>query len=209
VQGEFSDLRPSFELLSKLPQDHAPYSLSFRGRPVAWTQTPADLGIRAEDCIRLDVIGLPPDLKSLDASAVAELREAAEKQAAERKAAELKKAEEARIAWRTRPRPVFRVVRRGTSTTGTPMYLLRLDGAENRWATADNCSPALKEVLLAGKRDGFTEQHTVSLPVEPLKERRKSKRCRDARSTDYAVRVADAARVRKASKNKSEDDCSG
>jgi hypothetical protein len=86
------------------------------------------------------------------------------------------------------------------------MYLLRLDGAENRWATADNCSPALKELLLAGKRDGFTEQHTVSLPVEPLKERRKSKRCRDARSTDNAVRVADAARVRKASKNKSEDE---
>jgi len=59
---------------------------------------------------------------------------------------------------------------------------------------------------VTGQRDGFTKEHTVSLPVEPVKQRRKRQRCRDARSTDYLVRAANATRVRNASKSKSADE---
>jgi len=197
----FSCLKTYFD--DQLPKDHAPYSYSFHGQPIAWTQTPADYGIRYGD--RLDVIGLPSDLKCLDPWIERAAREAALKRAAEQKASEMKRTKMEEVV---EPRRVFRVVRTGTSTGGTAMYLLNLagDGKRCHWATADHCSAALKELLLEGKRDGFTEEHTVRLPVEPLKQRRKRQRCRDARSTDYLVRSANAARVRTASKNMSPDE---
>lgn len=208
VQDTFARLKKYYAFDSQLPPNHTQYSYSFKGQPVAWTQTPADYGFRDGDCMRLDVIGLPPDLKCLDWHIEHALREAARKRAAEQKAAEMKRAEAKRIAERIRPRRVLRVVRTGTSTTGTAMYLLQLEGdcKHCHWATADHCSAALKELLATGKRCGFTNEHTVSLPVEPLKERRKRHRCRDARTTDYLVRAANAARVRNASKSKSPEE---
>jgi hypothetical protein len=212
VQDDFSSLRHFFDAILRqvlpagacLPQ----YSYSYKGQPLDLTRTPADYGIRNGQRVHVDVIGLPPGLRWLDAQTELRLLKKQQQREASRKAAEAKLAEEKRIAERTRPRRVLRVVRTGTSTTRSAMYLLQLEGDTERchWATADHCSPALKQLLLSGQRDGFTEEHTVSLPVEPLKERRKTQRCRDARSTDYAVRAADAARVRRASKNKSEDE---
>jgi len=127
------------------------------------------------------------------------------KRAAEQEAAEFKKAEQGRVAERTRPRRVVRVVRCGTSTARTAMYLFRLAGdLENcHWAGPEHCSAALQEALAAGKRDGFAEQDTVSLPVEPLKQLRKSRRSRDSRRTDYLVRSQHAARMRAAANKKS------
>lgn len=154
--------------------------------------------------MRLDVNGLPPDYVSLDdetrreREAAALKEKAAElKRAAEQEAAELKKTEEARIAERTRPRRVVRVVRCGTSTARTAMYLVRLAGDLDNchWASAEHCSAALQEALVAGKRGGFTEQDTVSLPVEPLKQLRKTRRSRDSRRTDYLVRSVVRKRV--------------
>jgi hypothetical protein len=157
--------------------------------------------------MRLAVIRLPgvvfPDLEFESPR-----EEAAAKRAIEQAAAEIKRAEAEQIAERTRPRRVFRVVRTGTSTKRTAMYLLQVEGDSERchWATADCCCAALRKLLATGQRDGFTVKHTVRLPVEPLKQLRKRQRCRDARSTDYVVRAANAARVRKAGKNRSADE---
>ena len=92
-----------------------------------WDKTIASYGLRGELTVRLDVNGLPPDYVSLDdetrreREAAALKEKAAElKRAAEQEAAELKKTEEARIAERTRPRRVVRVVRCGTLLLALP-----------------------------------------------------------------------------------------